>query len=64
MTDEQMAKALNEWMRRYIDEPDRFIAEFKTVMDFLQQEASGQEPSYGDHCVAYMHEISASLEAE
>lgn len=45
MTNEQMAIALNEWMRRFIDEPDRFEREFQTVGEYLRDQAEGREPT-------------------
>ncbi len=41
----QYAKAFEEWLRRYHEEPDRFKAEYPTG-------ASG-ERSYGVTCAAY-----------
>lgn len=61
MTNEQMAKCFNEWMRRFIEEPSRFEAEFRTVNQFLTDEASGREPSYGETSTAYMQQISTEL---
>ncbi len=54
-----MAQAFNEWMRRYTDEPERFEAQFRTCGEFLTQVANGEEPTYGDHCAAYLAEIMA-----
>lgn len=58
MTNAQMAKCFNEWMRRYIEDPDRFKREFQTVHDFLQEEAEGREPTYGEVSAAYMNRIA------
>lgn len=55
MTHEQMVAAFNEWMRRYTEDPDKFEAEFATVMRFL---ADGKTPSYGETCAAYMRELA------
>jgi hypothetical protein len=49
-----MAQAFNEWMRRYTDEPEKFAADFRTCGEFLAQVASGEEPTYGEHCAAYL----------
>lgn len=57
MTQEQIARGLNEWMRRYVDEPTRFAAEFQTVGQFLKDEADGVEPSYGVVGASYLSEI-------
>lgn len=56
-TRDAMARAFNEWMRRYTDEPARFAADFHTIGAFLSQDARGEEPTYGDTCAAYLIEI-------
>lgn len=61
MTNEQMARAFNEWMRRYTEEPEVFEAEFRSVGRFLTEQAGGEEPSYGQACAAYMEEILRGL---
>jgi hypothetical protein len=63
MTPEQIAKALNEWMRRYIDDPNAFDAEFETVGQFLKDENEGKEPSYGENGAAYMKKLLEELQA-
>ena len=57
----QMVKAFNEWMRRYIEEPDRFEREFQSVNEFLADESDGKEPSYGEACSAYMLKLNEEL---
>ena len=54
MTNVQMVKAFNEWMRRFIEEPDRYNREFESVNQFLADEANGVEPTYGERCTGYM----------
>jgi hypothetical protein len=56
-----LAAAFNEWMRRYIEEPERFAHEIQTVRQFMATMADGNEPSYGDECAAYLLELSAAL---
>ena len=51
-------------MRRYIEEPERFDAEFRTVNGFLKDEAEGREPSYGETCTAYMQQLAPEVPAE
>ena len=63
MTQDQMVKAFNEWMRRYIEEPERFEREFQSVDRFLKDEAEGQEPTYGDSCARYIEELVAEQTA-
>lgn len=49
-----IAKAFNEWMRRYTDEPEQFDREWQYVGDFLKQQGEGVEPDYGASCAAYL----------
>jgi len=63
MTQEEMAKAFNEWMRRYTEDPAGFEAEFQTVIEFLSEQASGEPPRYGEECAAYMFKISSEVAA-
>lgn len=43
----ELAKAFNEWMRRYIENPEQFEAEFRSVKSFEVAAAKGEEPDYG-----------------
>lgn len=54
-----LARAFNEWMRRYIEEPERFAREWQSVKQFQQAEAKRVEPSYGDNCAGYLLSIMA-----
>jgi hypothetical protein len=63
LDDKSLSRALNEWMRRYIENPAEFEAEFETVAEFLNEEKQGTEPSYGDTAVAYLRKIDAQLTA-
>lgn len=58
-----MVKCFNEWMRRFIQEPERFEAEFKTVNRFLADENEGREPSYGETSAAYMEQLMQEVPA-
>jgi hypothetical protein len=62
MTLEQIALALNEWMRRYIADPKAFEAEFETVGEFFKAKEEGREPSYGETCAAYMQKLLEELQ--
>lgn len=64
MTNAQMAKAFNEWMRRFIQEPSRFEREFATVNGFLEDEAKGREPTYGEVATSYLTQIARELPAD
>lgn len=61
VTKVEMAKAFNEWMRRFIDEPERFKREFEEVGAFLAEEADGAEPSYGERCASYLAQVAGEL---
>ncbi len=58
----QLASALNEWMRRFIDEPNRFEQEFVSVNRFLKEIADGAEPSYGEVGAKYLNDISMGMQ--
>lgn len=49
----RMVKAFNEWMRRYIETPEQYEREFKTVIEFNRDAFDGIEPSYGKNAAAY-----------
>lgn len=59
---ELMDKAFNEWMRRYIEEPEQYSREFEIVREFEKEENAGQEPSYGQSCGAYLRKVMQELE--
>lgn len=63
MAPADMRRTFNEWMRRYIEEPERFNAEFRTVQQFLADESEGKEPSYGEACTAYQFQLLAEMNA-
>jgi hypothetical protein len=63
LTESQMANAFNEWMRRYVEEPERFEREFESVRQFEHEEEAGLTPSYGTDCAAYLLKIHQELTA-
>lgn len=56
-----MAAAFNEWMRRFIEDPAKFEAEFQTVVSFTAAKLAGREPDYGERCTALLFRLSAEL---
>jgi hypothetical protein len=48
---------LNEWMRRFTEEPGKFEREWETVSRFLSELASGVQPSYGQVGAKYLQRI-------
>jgi hypothetical protein len=53
-----VARAFDEWMRRYIEEPERFAREFEAVQYFTQQGGRhGRSTSYGRECAAYLQQL-------
>ena len=63
MNQSTIAKAFNEWMRRYIEDPAAYEAEFNSVAGFREAEAEGREPDYGERCAAYLLHISQGVAA-
>lgn len=61
MSDEQMVAIWNEWLRRYIEEPERFKHEFLTILEFIRAEGDGRTPTYGEECLAYMKTLHIEL---
>lgn len=61
MDKEKAAKAFNEWMRRFEQEPERFENEYESVKRFLREKAAGREPSYGERCAAYLEKLMAEV---
>ena len=59
MDESHMAKAFNEWMRRYIEDPKGFEAEFQSMQGFCEDRDEGKEPSYGTSCAAYLIKIDS-----
>lgn len=59
----ELVPAMNEWMRRFVQEPERFAAEIRTVNLFVAEEAAGREPSYGQGCAEYLDRIRRDLSA-
>ena len=45
-----VAEAFNEWMREYIDEPEKFEAHARSILEFVGADITGEEPSYGTSC--------------
>ena len=64
MTNAQMAAAFNEWMRRFIEEPDRFNREFEDVNAFLVEQGAGKKPSYGEACASYITQLAKEIPAQ
>lgn len=46
--------AFNEWMRRYIANPEEFMREFQTVSEFQK---SKSKPNYGKDCTGYIAKL-------
>jgi len=56
---QDVASACDEWMRRYIEEPERFGREWQTVKQHLDEAASGKEHTYGKRCARYLVQLVA-----
>ncbi len=51
---DQIEVAFNEWMRIYTEEPEKFNNSYTEVKTFLEQEAAGEVPTYGQEATAYL----------
>lgn len=43
----EVASAFNDWMREYIDEPEKFKASIRSATEFIGSDLAGEQPSYG-----------------
>lgn len=57
------ARALNEWLRRTIETPEKFQQSWDMVALFRAEVNGGQPPSYGEICTAYLDTIMNELRA-
>jgi hypothetical protein len=57
MSARDMARTSNEWMRRFIEEPEKFLSEFQSVSRFVADGLEGREPDYGERCTAYQFKL-------
>lgn len=57
----RMPLIFNEWMRRYIEEPEKFQREWELIRSFLKEENGESEPTYGQQCTAYVESLAAEL---
>lgn len=46
-TEADLDAAFNEWMRLTIEEPERFLQQWQSVVAFQSDEMHGKAPSYG-----------------
>lgn len=63
MTQAEIAKAFNEWMRRFIADPVRYEVEFRSVMQFTAETSTGTDNSYGIDCAAYLLKLHREITA-
>jgi hypothetical protein len=49
--------ALNEWWRRYRDEPERFEREWQAIMELEAAESEGRDPTMGEEGWKYMQAL-------
>lgn len=59
--DPLVAAAFNEWLRRYIENPAAFEAEFNAISVFRAECGSNRPPSYGQVCSVYLERILVEL---
>lgn len=53
----------NEWMRRFVEDPNAYEHEFQVVSQFVADNLAGRTPTYGEKCVAYMDKLRTQLAA-
>jgi hypothetical protein len=63
MDQQRLAVLFNEWMRRYIADPEQFGREFQSVQDFLAEQRQGKVPTYGESCAAYLEQLNVGIAA-
>ena len=56
--------ASNEWMRRYIEEPERFEREWQTVSLYLKEQANNLPLTYRERCEAYLELLMAMARSQ
>lgn len=61
LTRMEIVRALNEWMRRYIEDPNKFAREFESVHQFLADQQLGVEPTYGETGADYLFRLNHLL---
>ena len=52
-----MSEAFNEWMRRYIEEPEKFRHDWETIIEYSDEIRVGEVPSYGDNSTKYLTKL-------
>jgi hypothetical protein len=57
------AKAFNNWMDDYVNNPEQFESLTKTTLDHLRARLNGRAPTYGESCAvtfeAYLSQADA-----
>lgn len=61
MTKEDLARVLNEWMRRYIENPEEYSREFEEVLRYLTDVDANVTPSYGEIGAEYCFELLGEI---
>ncbi len=49
-----LAEAFDEWMKRYIENPAAFAAEFQSVASFKSKRKGKGASDYGNSCASYL----------
>jgi len=63
MSQARLAVLFNEWMKRYINNPEGFRREFQDVQQFMEQTVGGAVPTYGEEAAAYLAKLNAEVPA-
>lgn len=59
--EDKLAKAFNEWLRRFIETPEEYSREFETVNEYLGDIAENSEPRYGTECANYIRKLMTEV---
>jgi hypothetical protein len=57
------AAAFNEWMRQTIEETDKFMREWESVLQFERERLDSKVPDYGNACAAFFEGLLRAAEA-
>lgn len=57
MDKEKLAAAFNKWMDRYINNPEEFEHQWRSLIRYTQERSGGAKPTYGDNCAEYLLQL-------
>ena len=54
MNEKKLAAAFDEWLRLYVEEPERFKREWQVVLEYVGDRGARLSPRYGRACAAFL----------